>query len=149
MAGFLQTFQGEGNLALYQTGYPNSDDSSMVGDTSGSEASVPTVETLYKQAYGTDPSGPDYDLYKTVATLTALGTALVVRPGTPANFVTALTDGLSKMSADPTAKAGLTKLLGHAPTEVGPAATAAIEQDYYKLPAATISQLETVSGLKS
>jgi hypothetical protein len=105
------------------------------------------VEDLYKQAYGTEPSGTDYDLYKTVATLESLGTAFVVRPGTPANFTKALTDGLAKMASDSGAKAGLTKLLGHAPTEVGPSETEAVEKDYYQLPQATISQLKVISGL--
>lgn len=145
-AGFLQTFQPEGNLAFYQTGYPSSD-GGMVRDTSGSEANVPTVEDLYKQAYGTAPSGSDYEMYKTVATLSSLGTAFVVRPGTPANFTKALTDGLAKMATNSGAKAGLSKLLGHSPGIIGPSATQQVEQDYYGLSDATISQLKVISGL--
>jgi hypothetical protein len=105
------------------------------------------VEDLYKQAYGTEPSGPDWELYKTVAQMASLGTAFVVRPGTPANFVKALTDGLSKMAADPAAKTPLTKLLGHSPEILGPAATQKVENTYYQLPASTISQLKALSGL--
>lgn len=144
-AGYLKTFQPEGNVALYQTGYL--DGTGLVRDTTGSEANVPTVEDLYKQAYGTEPSGPDWELYKTVAQMASLGTAFVVRPGTPANFVKALTDGLSKMAADPAAKTPLTKLLGHSPEILGPAQTQTVENTYYQLPASTISQLKALSGL--
>lgn len=145
-AGFLKTFQPEGNVALYQTGYPDGQ-GGLARDTTGSEKDVPTVQDLYKQAYGTDPSGPDWELYKTVSTMASLGTAFVVRPGTPANFVKALTDGLAKMGADPAAKGPLTKLLGHSPQVLGPAATQQVENTYYKLPAATIAQLKKLSGL--
>ncbi|HEY2790719.1 MAG TPA: hypothetical protein VGJ28_00075 [Micromonosporaceae bacterium] len=148
--GFTQTFQPLGNsYPLYQVGYTGADGSSIVRDTNGSEASVPTLDELYQSVYHSAPSGQYWDAYLKIVELDDLGFSFLTRQGTPPAALQALQTALVAMGKDATVVPKLAKLLGEA-VEISPAADAAkLLQGIIETPPETVTLLKGLSGLKS
>lgn len=110
LSGFKSVVDSKKAYALYQIGVPSS------GGTARSTAfpDIPTLQELYKTAYGKAPSGPAWDAVLKLADIQELGIFLMARDSTPPAALEALNAGWTKMSQDSDFVAAVKKQLGGA-----------------------------------
>jgi tripartite-type tricarboxylate transporter receptor subunit TctC len=79
----------------------------------------PTIADVYKEINGTDPSGEEWEAYKTLNVSAAIDKALYVGSDAPKDAVAALQAGITAMLADPDFQTEAKDLLGDYPVLTG------------------------------
>lgn len=148
LADYLSNTSASGQKAkpMWQAGVLN--DSGAV--TADSSVKLPTASDVIKQALGKDPSGQLWDEYQAVLQAgAALAWTLYAPPGTPQNVVTVLDKAFKDTIADPDFISAIQKSVGGAIPVYDSVAAAAIYKKITSLPAATLTQLQTLTKTAS
>ncbi|MEX2643980.1 MAG: hypothetical protein WD270_11025 [Acetobacterales bacterium] len=89
---------------------------------------IPTVAEAYEMVNGKRPSGPQFEAYKTLISVSVMTSkALVLPAGTPQEIVDFYREAMAKVIADPGWEKESERFLGGYPTLLGREATAALK----------------------
>ena len=99
------------SIPLFSVGFPTDD--GQLGRAPGSLEGIPTFDEFYEERFGKKPSGPKYEVLRTIALIRSTSLRAVFLPeGSPAEAVESLRGAFDATVADPAYRAEFLKTSG-------------------------------------